>query len=316
MKKGIVVTPEDFHGVDWCTKARALGLDTIGLHSGGGVNHQVLARLGMLGTEDFRQHCRALGMAYEYELHAAASLLDSELFEQHPEYFALDYLTDRRRKDFNWCISCSAVSELLSEGSADLTRMLPSATHRYYYWGADHPSACCHCAICSRYSFSELNLLSANVMLRGIRQTDSRGQLAYLAYIGGYDVPKQVQPEDGIFLEFAPYPRCYRHAIDDPGCDINRKYWNSLLRYGELFDLKQAHILEYWLDSSLFSRYAKPAVKPPCSAEVLERDIIAYCNLGITHITTFAVYMDGEYFACHGSVELEQYAQILNKYLS
>ena len=43
MKKGLVITPEDFNGVDWIAKMKELGLNTLGLHSGGGVEGEYIA---------------------------------------------------------------------------------------------------------------------------------------------------------------------------------------------------------------------------------------------------------------------------------
>ncbi len=313
-KKGVVITPDDFVGADWCALAREYGLNTLGIHSGGGANHDAVERFGAYGQEEFRIRCRESGLECEYEFHAAASLLDRTLFEQKPEYFAQEFLNGRRTPDLDWCVTHPETVELLRLGARRLTEALPSSTHRYYYWGADHPNANCHCRNCSRHSFSDLHLLSANAMLRGVRDADPAAELAFLVYIGNYDLPERVQPAEGLFLEFAPYPRCYQHAIDDPGCRINRRYWNSLRQYAEIFDLARAHILEYWLDSSLFSGYRKPAVSCPCTETILRRDLDAYCGLGVGNITTFAVYMDGDYFSRHGTGEVERYAELLQEY--
>ena len=74
-------------------------------------------------------------------------------------------------------------------------------------------------------------------------------------------------------------------------------------------------VLEYWLDSSLFSGYHKPAVIPPVSKEIMRRDMDFYCSAGIRDISTFAVYMGKDYFAEKGDEKLRDYAEVINEFL-
>ncbi|NLF93897.1 MAG: hypothetical protein GX564_08410, partial [Oligosphaeraceae bacterium] len=140
-------------------------------------------------------------------------------------------------------------------------------------------------------------------------------QWAFLAYLNCSEPSERIKPAPGVFLEFAPIRRCYLHAIDDPSCEINRKFYHDLQRLLEVFDPAQSHILEYHMDSSYFSRYNKPAVKVVFSEKILRRDLEAYTALGIRNFTSFAVYMDGEYFKNYGDEDLVAYAKILNEHL-
>ena len=314
-KKGIVLTPPDFSGVNWKERLTALRLNTLGIHSGGGAKHDVLQQLGVTASEEFRQSFYSAGIDCEYEVHAATSLLPDSLFETHPEYFALCFREQTRNPTTNWCISNPDVPAILSANAACLAKKLSSSTHRYFFWGADRSDAYCHCRECSKYSASELNLLSVNAIADGIRRVDPKATVACLAYMGCYEVPEQVEPGENVFLEFAPFVRCYHHALNDPSCAINRNFYKAFLELGSFFGMNKAHILEYWLDSSLFSDYRKPARRPFVHPDLLRRDLETYVNAGIRNITSFAVYMDGEYFAAHGSAALEDYAATLNEFL-
>ena len=117
MKKGLVITPEDFNGVDWIAKMKELGLNTLGLHSGGGASHDVTAVLGDYAKEEFRKRVADAGLDLEYEDHAADSLLDRSLFKTHPEYFPMHCISGERREKGNWCISNPDVAELLASNS-------------------------------------------------------------------------------------------------------------------------------------------------------------------------------------------------------
>ncbi len=83
----------------------------------------------------------------------------------------------------------------------------------------------------------------------------------------------------------APRERCYSHAIDDPACEINPRYFESLERYIEIFN-GRGHVFEYYADAILFCGlgFATPAV--------VARDLRAYRRLGITSISclTFGAY--------------------------
>lgn len=315
MKKGIIITPPDLKGCDWIKKISQLGLNTLGIHSGGGPNHDILTALCETAAPEFRAQAAAAKVELEYECHITGSVLNEELFKTHPEYFQENFVSGLRINDGGWCISNSEFRDLLGQTARELTRQLPSSTGKYYYWSADQVLAWCHCQECQKYTMSEQNALSMNCILENIRQVDPQAELAFLGYHSSLLPPRKVKPADGLFLEFAPYPRCFHHAIDDPDCEINRKQWNALQEQLTVFDPAKAQILEYWLDISFFSAYRTPHIPPPLKRDILRRDLEAYMKLGITNFTTFAVYMDGEYLQREGEDSLILYAETLNEFI-
>jgi hypothetical protein len=134
------------------------------------------------------------------------------------------------------------------------------------------------------------------------------------------EVPKQVQPEEGIFLEFAPIARSYSRGISDSfpnaankinGTDPNTNagYLDVLRENLAVFPKATAQVLEYWLDVSLFSKWTRPAVKLPWNALICQEDIAAYRQLGIQNFATFATYIDRDYVDRYGDVQ-----EVLNQY--
>lgn len=315
-KKGIVLTPSDFIGVNWAAKMENIGLNTLGIHSGGGHNHDIIENLGKTASTEFCTEFESRGIDCEYEVHAPESLIAPQLFEAHPEYFAMKYNCNKREHNSNWCVTNPDVPYIIAEGAKKLACSLHSTKQRYYFWSADQKNAFCHCKECSKYSPSELNMIGVNAIAKGIKRSIPSAKIAYLAYNGCYEVPERIEPDPSVFLEFAPYIRCYHHAINDPNCYVNQKFCTALKKLIRYFSPEESHILEYWLDSSLFSDYVKPGKKPFLSQEILQRDIDFYCSMGIKNITTFGVYMDGEYFKRHGDKELQLYADTLNKFLT
>ena len=311
-KRGIILTPADFDGVDYLKLMGEIGLNTLGIHSGHGANHDLFARLGDFATDGFRARVAAAGIECEYETHAASALMDPALFAAHPEYFAVSAKTGERTCELNWCISHPDVPAIVADNAEILARRLPSSTHRYYFWCADRRGANCRCRECSKYSVADLQLRSVNAILSGLRRVDPQAELSFLAYLDVAQVPRCTEPAAGVFLEYAPYKRSYAESIADPANETFRRSFEELTAF---FGGENCCILEYWLDSSYFSRHCKPAVPPPFSDAVLRRDLDYYLGAGAHAVTTFAVYMDGEYFRTYGDEDLRRYAATLNEYL-
>lgn len=315
MRKGVVITPSDLIGVDWVAKMKSLGLNTLGIHSGGGAAHDVLGVLGKTIEPEFRERLRAAGIDYEYELHVSQELMPRNLFTSHPEYFIQPFRAKERSANGNWCSARTEALGVVGNCARSLGEKLAPSTHRHFFWGEDSAaSSWCHCDECAALSDAEQYLLSVNAMAEQLRQFDPEAQVAFLAYCSTMERPRRVQPAGNVFLEYAPFNRCYRHAIDDADCCVNRRHWQALLDLLEVFDPATTHILEYWLDSSLFSNWRKPAKKPETTPEIIRRDLRAYRQLGIDSFTTFAVYMDGEYFDTYGDRELLDYCESLNQF--
>jgi len=312
-KNGVVVTPEDFIGTDWLERMKRLGFNTLGIHSGGSKAHRILERLGETGTAAFRQPFLDAGIDCEYEIHASAELMLEYRFQKHPEYFAMNEAGERC-KGRNWCISNPDVADMITERACKLAKALPSSSHRYYFWGADSSDAHCHCPECRKHVAAELLLRSVNAFSRGIRKADPLGQTAYLAYSGTFDIPRGMEPADGVFLEYAPFHRDYATALNDAASDKNVPYCKAFQELMGLFGAGNTLILEYFLDSSYFSCWRKPAKKPRLYPEILKRDLEFYANSGVAGLTTFAVYMDGEYFRTHGEEDVVTYADLTRQY--
>jgi len=164
----------------------------------------------------------------------------------------------------------------------------------------------CHCPECSKYSESEQVLILDNAILKALQQIDPNAKLAYLAYYNTMNhPPTRIKPEKGIFLEFAPIRRSRYKSINEREVEIDQVEASSARTHGDILDLldenlqvfgkKNAQILEYWLDVSLFSKWQKPAVKLPWNEPLFLTDIDTYAKKGIKNIKTFGVYIDSAY---------------------
>ena len=313
MKKSIIVAPENCCGVDWVKKAAELGLDTLAFHTGG-VRHDLLEALREVRTPEFREHCTRAGLFYEYEEHATENLLPSALFSSHPEYFACD--PDGTRQSgprAGWCPSAPGMAERIVDGAEKLARALCPSSHNYYFWGADAANSICRCPKCAKFSRADLNVLNANLIAEGVRRADPRGRVSLLVYTrGSFELPEKVVPHEALFLEFAPIHRHFDTSIAEEKDEVNAGYRRDLERFLAYFSPERVHVLEYWLDVSLFSRWRLPMKKLGCPPEVIRRDLDYYFSLGIRNFSTFAVMMGKDYFERFGDEELRTYCETLN----
>lgn len=300
-RRGVVIYPSDITSVgveEWAKRIDESGINLVGIHAA--TLHEPLDTLKeFVGSPDgkaFLKMCADKGVDVEYELHALQLLLPRELFDTHPEYFRMDTCGVRQRKH-NMCFCCDEAYDALEEQIREMLTWLHPTTHRYFIWTDDVKNAFCNCEKCREYSPSEQALIYENHLLKILRKYDSRATIAHLAYQQTMDAPVKVTPDDGVFLEYAPILRDYTRPL--PAED--RAVLEANL---EVFPHESLHILEYWLDESMFSNWKRNAlVKLPFSKQNCRRDINLYRNLGATSITTFATWLNSAYAEKHGPAD-------------
>jgi len=306
--RGVVLVPSDLALRDWPERAKGAGLTTLALHS---TSHPqgsaaVVAEFTRSETgQAFLARCGTLGLEVEYELHAMKELLPRSLFEKYPELFRTDE-SGARNPDANLCVRSRQALDIAAENALAIASVLRPTTGRHFYWG-DDGQPWCRCPRCRGLSDSDQALLLTNRLAAALRRENPAAQVAHLAYANTLPPPRQVRPEPGVFLEFAPIHR--RHdvpyasqtgpAAPDPLDQLDANL--------AVFGCEGAQVLEYWLDASRFSGWKRPAVRIPWNAQVFAADLEAYGSRGIRHITTFAAWVDAEYVARHGDPPLREY---------
>ena len=283
--------PEDLTLSDWPRLAKDAGLTTIALH------HQnspaaVVKCVQSDAGERFLEECRKLGLEIEYELHAMKELLPRELFDKNPGFFRMNDKGERI-SDFNCCLHSEGALEIICENALAIAKVLRPTTGRYFYWG-DDGAPWCHCPQCRELSPSDQAVMLENRICRDLREQDPKAQIAHLAYLNTLPPPKEVKPDAGVFLEYAPIKRRYdipyeKHEAKEAGG------LRALEANLKVFPKDTAQVLEYWIDLSRFSRWKRPGGKMPWNREVCVADIQTYRKLGIRHITTFACWIDADY---------------------
>lgn len=299
--------------IDECVK---LGIPRIGIHPVGGLSaDKSLADLiDHLETEEYRKildYAAECGLEVEYEMHAARYLLPASEFDEHPDWFRMNE-NGERVTDINFCVTNEDALDYVAKKAAETAKKLYRSTNRYFFWMDDKHNGECHCPKCSKYSISDQQLIVANRIVRELRKDNPNAMVAYLAYFECVETPKLVKPEDGVFLEYAPYKRNMHLplCVDDEKNNHENKCLKELLEY---FGADTAKVLDYWLDNSLFSAYKKPPKLLNEDKAVVAADFPYYIDLGFKDITTFACYLGWDYRELYGMPDIMGYANALRK---
>ncbi len=227
---------------------------------------------------------RERGIDVEYGGHVIQLLLPRDRFAEHPEYFPAGDDGVRVARG-NLCVSDPDAVAIVRAGALAYVHEHPE-NRLLHIWGADvWRGAWCRCGRCRELP-PQLQYMDVVNAIGGALAADSNAPpIAYLAYHDTIDPHPGLKPLGNVWFEWAPRERCYSHAIDDPACEINPRYLESLKRYLEIFD-GRGHVFEYYADAILFGGlgFATPAV--------VAHDLRAYLSVGITSISclTFGAY--------------------------
>lgn len=314
-ERGIIIHAQDV-GDYWADRLENSGLNVVGIHPAGGTDahHTMEEFIRQMQTKEWTHFTRRMekaGIAVEYEMHALSWILEREKFAEHPEWFRMNEKGERV-PDFNCCVSNENALNYIRERSAQLARIFRPDTHKYYFWIDDVFSARCMCDKCRSLSPSDQALILYNAIAEGLQSADPLAKECYLAYCATLEAPRTVIPRKNLFLEFAPFKRDWNIPLFEKSSPQNSDQTKPLPALLELFGKKDAKVLEYWVDNSLFSNWKLPPLRFELNAQVMEADVKAYRQLGFDSITSFGCFLGENYAELYGDVNLKEYYRILN----
>ena len=246
MKNSVIVHTDEL-SKEWIDRLAEANIGAIGIHPYGGREavFSLTKLLEQLKTPEYRElidYACSRGIEVEYEIHACGYLLDRNLFDSHPEYFRVDK-SGKRNNDYNMCVSNQDGIKLVAKNAAKLALSLYKNNGDFYFWLDDGKELYCHCPSCRKLSASEQQLVVLNAMIKEIRKYIPHARLAYLAYVDSIVPPKNVRPEDGIFLEYAPFAK-YTEKGEDAKELIEREK-AMIAPLMQVFNKEPKKVLEY-----------------------------------------------------------------------
>lgn len=315
-RRGIIIHPEELEW-SWTERLQQARLNVLGLHPPGGVNahitlEQALHHRLLPETQAIFSRLSHMGVEIEYEAHAMGWLLPRSLFAFKPDWFRMDE-NGKRIADFNLCPSQPEALAYVAARAEQLARLINVESERYFFWLDDVSNAACHCEKCRSLSVSDQQLLVVNAMLRGIRRYKASAKISYLAYHEAIAAPQKAEPLEGVFLEYAPFHRNAHRTLLDADCPENAQEAQSLRPLLAFFGVRDAQVLEYWMDNSMYSGWKKPPKPFRLDEAVMRADVCAYRSMGFASITSFGCYLGADYRALWGEPPVKRYGEILSE---
>ncbi|MCI8435410.1 MAG: DUF4838 domain-containing protein [Clostridia bacterium] len=309
---GVVIINQDF-SIDWMDLLSECNLKTIGLHSlysTGGLDGHLNWLLNE-NTQKLLEKFESNGFTIEHQLHAVDWLLPRSLFKVYPEWFRQNDAGERS-PDWNLCVSNADALSFVETSAYKLALLLNQKSHRYYIWSDDCPNSICKCESCRALSGADQNMIIMKHVLKGLKRFDKAAKLSVLSYQDSLGLPS-IPPDKDMFLEFAPVDRNHFTPIDgdDESNVRNRNVLEDLLK---VFPAASTHILEYYLDVSLFCKWKREDARAlNLDEKVLRRDAIYYKSLGVEGMTTFTGFIDKNWRRKYGDDDIKTYAKTVNE---
>jgi hypothetical protein len=310
-RRGILLLYREI-GDYWLHRLTGSGLDVVGLHPDGGSDavDSLDKMLEMVKSPIFLDFAKGLAIAgidLEFEAHTLSWMIPRSLFDRYPTWFRVN-AQGERTPDLNFCASNKDALSWIEDRAAQLATALIPTTGRHYYWSDDVDGDCfCHCPECRQYTASDQYMIYANAVLRGIRRFDPDATHGYLAYYATLEPPRKVDPENGIFLEYAPIRRDQFTPINDPGSEQNKREARPVPDLLACFGREKSQVLEYWIDNSRYSGWRLPYKKLHFDATVMRRDVDFYLHSGFESLTSFGCWLDQSYYDQYGEPPLKEY---------
>ena len=223
------------------------------------------------------------GMTIQFGGHHLPSLLPRELFAAIRT--GSRFRNGERNSRYNLCTSSDGAIAALRTAARAFFERFPGADV-YHLWADDiRGGGWCECERCAGLSPSDQALRATNVLADVLAEVAPAASVAHLAYHDTIEPPTAVQPAPNVVALYAPRPRSYAFAIDDPACPRNASgHWQPFLGLGETFgDASRVHVFEYYSDAILYRWLA------PLNLQVLPADLRAYAGAGVTTIEDLAV---------------------------
>ncbi|MBQ8641788.1 MAG: DUF4838 domain-containing protein [Clostridia bacterium] len=315
-ERGIVIHAEDCVNDYWADRltVEGLHLNVVGVHPAGGHDaHQTMEQaIRMLSTAEwakFAGRMEKAGIAVEFEMHALSWMLEREKFAAHPHWFRTDE-NGNRTAQFNCCVSEPEALDYIRERACALSRIFVPDTNKYYFWIDDVASAGCQCEKCRALTPADQCMILTNAIAEGLEAGRPGAKQSYLAYCATLTPPKIV-PRHNVFLEYAPIQRDHDRPLNDPGCTKNAGEIATLPALLDFFGKKDAKVLDYWMDNSLFSGWKRPPKEFHLREAVCRGDAAMYRELGFDSVTSFGCFLGQDYAELYGDTPLAVYDSIL-----
>jgi hypothetical protein len=280
VEEGHSHTPENLvQMVEWMAK---VGYNTLVVPT----NYQ---GKGRVMWDRFREkvapECQKRGITIEVGGHGYQNFLNAEmeegkLFEQHPEWFAVD-AAGKRQKAQAWVFNTSNAQAVryLVDNFVTYIKAHPEI-QIYDFWPPDG-AKWCECEDCKKLGTppdrQAILLAQVKEAAAKVRPDLRIEMIAYSSYV---DPPEHATVDPSVLVDFCPINQQFDHKINDPAAEKNAKYVEALKAWRGRFKG----------DISIYSYYRKYAWDslPVVIPHYMQKDLQFYTTLPVQGVSTYA----------------------------
>jgi len=226
-------------------------------------------------------------MMWDFGGHTTRLFVDRGKFAEKPEMFRMK--DGERRSDGNFCSSNEDALQMLYDGvKGCLDKNYPIGLVSIYFDDVFEGSWC-DCPKCKNLNAAEQAYQASNAIAKNLEKNFPNIKSSFLLY---HDTVEMATPQDppskNLVGQYAPRERCYAHSLDDPSCEINRRYWANLKKATKL--LPDVMVYEYYDDEILWNKIASdiPDIVLKDMRAYYEAGIRRFCMLSFHRFSTFA----------------------------
>ena len=255
-------------------------------------------------SASLKEHYRVRGITVESGHHSFDYYLPLAKYgKDHPEYFAM---RDGKRIEFDEKDNTLFLSKQLCVTNPDVRAELAKNMIAYVKRNPEvrvislvpnDGFGWCECEACAKhydtskrgglYCVSEHVYRAEDIYNDLVRDVAARVHeecpdvtvtlCAYINYIEPADGFKLTK---GTAVHAAPYWHCINHRMGDPVCPINRRYMESLAKWGKIKDGGEFNIYEYYMGVNFYVSL------PMVHHEVVFDDLRSFVGIGVDGVTT------------------------------
>ncbi|MBE6598836.1 MAG: DUF4838 domain-containing protein [Ruminococcaceae bacterium] len=170
----------------------------------------------------------------------------AEYGESHPEYFALVNGVRENEPGHQLCLSNPDVLRIVTENVLAELRANPE-TSLLDFSQEDGTLGCTceHCAAIDEEEGSQSGSMIrfVNALAEAVEKEFPDVMIQTFAYEYTTKPPKLTKARENVIIRYCTYDACFRHAIDDPSCGINRettfremKGWGEMCHHMSIWD--------------------------------------------------------------------------------
>ena len=223
---------------------------------------------------------------------AFSTPVSKDLYDQHPEYFALQ--NGKRVKGLQICISNPDVQLLVQKYIENIYKSVPVGNITWLFGMLDATTGWCECAGCRELDkagkFDHINISTrfhkvVTKIMAEIYKKYPEAMLEAWAYHTYRSIPENVKYDPRALIYYCTHGRCYGHSLSDSSCRRNTVQFDLIKAWRKISS--RMKVYEYANCTPVF--YG-------CMEEILAKDLRLYRKLGLEGWKEEMSFADAQFY--------------------